>query len=231
VQYIKVAFPSLDEVNILKFLSVLNADQLARIGSIIYKDHDRHHPMGAMGNIKSSKLLIVRAAISQMRDWNRQRATGKADVGYLLPVMHNTEPTNYDEIINQGFVTNLQLLQTSGLQHLVEEWKADANNYYSRLKNYYHYLRQRFPDAHLDFLRKLIPIGHETTFHMTIPPTQAMYTTDLRGTTGNDISNRWIAEQIRELTMSKNPFLRDVYTEQSGESLDFDSAEQYAGRV
>lgn len=228
IQYIKVAFPSIEELDILNWLNTLSDDQKAQIGSIIFKGHDRHHPMRNMGNIKGDKVYIVKAALAQLRDFNRQRSMGRADVGYALPLMHSPKPLDYGEIIQNGFILPPQIREMYYLKEFEEEWKEDVNSYYFRLLAFYRFLRERFPEHNLDFIRDLIPLGHKSTFHMSPPISQASYIGDLRTTGGNDVANILIMEQINSILVESSPFLRDI---EQGRPFDLNNPSLFADRT
>ncbi len=230
MQYICTAYPNLKESTVLSWLATLDDQAKREIGSIIFQNHTRHEKMGNLGDIRGDKLFVLNTALAQLRDFNRHRALGRQDIGYLLNFDYNeNDQVDYEAMIANGFNTSSKIIKTEGLQHLQGQWEADANAYYQKLMEFYKYLAARFPNKDLTVIRKLLPLGHQTRMHLSGPPTQLDYFTDQRSTTGNDISNRDMAHDMLTLIQNSDPFLVGMTEDIS--APDYNSRQQFSERT
>jgi len=200
LQYILVCYPRLREATLLEWLSTLGDETISQLSIIVFKNHTRHEKMGSLGDIRGDRIFVLNTAIAQLRDLNRHRTFGRQDIGFLSQFDYGRKgKVDYEAMISEGFNMSSKIIGTDGLKHLESEWSTDANTYYSRLMNYYQFLKQRFPHVDLDFIRKLLPLGHNTRMHLSASPIHLDYFVDQRATPGNDQSNADMIDQMLEL--------------------------------
>lgn len=205
LQYILVSYPRLKEAAVLQWLSTLDDDTIRQMSIIVFRNHTRHEKMGMLGDIRGDRIFVLNTAIAQLRDLNRHRTFGRQDIGFLSQ-MDYTEEVDYEAMISEGFNMSSKIMGTDGLRQFEGEWRNDANAYYGRLMNYYQFLKARFPDIDLGFVRKLLPLGHNTRMHLSASPNHLSYFTDQRATPGNDQSNADIVSRMLD-TMHTDPSL------------------------
>lgn len=190
MQYILVAYPRLNEETVLQWLSTLDEQQIRELSLIVFKNHTRHEKMGNLGDIRGDRIFVLNTAIAQLRDLNRHRTFGRQDIAFLSQIDYATDSDiDYEAMISEGFNISSKIVETTGLKHLRGEWVTDANMYYTRVMDFYRYLKERFPDTPLHLIRKLLPLGHNTRMHLSASPAHLDYFFDQRSTPGNDQSN------------------------------------------
>lgn len=213
MQYILVAYPRLTEEIVLEWLSCLDANQIRALSMIVFKGHTRHEKMGNLGDIRGDRIFVLNTAIAQLRDLNRHRTFGRQDIAFLSQIDYAQDGhVDYEAMISEGFNMSSKIVETTGLQHLKTEWAADANIYYTRVMDFYNYLKQRFPNTDLHLIRKLLPLGHNTRMHLSASPAHLDYFLDQRSTPGNDQSNADIVAKMID-TLETDPSLAGLYAQ------------------
>ncbi len=213
MQYILVAYPRLAEESVLQWLSTLSEDQIRELSYIVFKNHTRHEKMGNLGDIRGDRIFVLNTAIAQLRDLNRHRTFGRQDIAFLSQIDYAADgEVDYEAMISEGFNMSSKIVETTGLQHLKGEWATDANIYYSRVMDFYRYLKQRYPNTDLHLIRKLLPLGHNTRMHLSASPAHLDYFFDQRSTPGNDQSNADIVGKMIA-TLESDPSLAGLYAQ------------------
>lgn len=199
MQYILAIYPELDELEVIAYLESLPDEAKSKIGSIIFQGHDHHNLMRNMGDVRGT-LFAIETAIAYVRDFNRHRAMGR-----FIPLLENKD---FATALSSGFNLNYQMHNTEIFKDLSEAWAESFEEYYRRLKEIYEYaVALGIEDT--SFLVNLLPLAHQTKFHMSGPLTQLLYLTSLRSAEGGDFAYRDIADKIRD-GLSDDPFLSTI---------------------
>jgi len=179
MQYIKTLHPSLNESDILKFISNLSDDDLSKLGKIIFSDHNHHNLMRNAGDTRGV-TFATKTSLAYTRDLVRHRAMGR-----FIPIL---ETKNYREIINSGYNNNFQINNAIYLKDFKNDWDSDFEKLYDMIFE----LLDLFEDEGLESheLLSILPLAHQVTMHISGPITQFNYMNSLRVALGGDYGYR-----------------------------------------
>ncbi|BCX13739.1 MAG: hypothetical protein KatS3mg085_271 [Candidatus Dojkabacteria bacterium] len=216
LSYISVLYPSVNENEILKFISKLDKKTKSKIGEIILKDHNHHNLMQRIGDVRGQLILVSKTSVAYIRDLNRQRATGR--------LIHMIESSDVESILKEGFHINFQLVKTRALSDLVPKWIETFETYYKKVWEFYSKIDTFLePKADRTFIYNILPLAHSAKMHMSAPPTQWVYLTSLRLGHGADFGYKyWVYLMLEELRKDNSFFanLHSKFSEPDPNSLD-----------
>lgn len=219
-QYLTAAFPEASEENLKTYVDNLNPSLKKGYGEIIFNEHTHHELMRNLGDVRGT-LFSMETAIGYERDLNRQRAFGR----YIVAL----ETDNFDPILRTGFNMNHQIVNATYWQQFEGQWRKDAEKYQRMVFDLDNLLAREINGYNSRVLQDILPLGQQTRMHMSGPPTQMSYMTNLRIGLGGDFGYRKVVWDMLEQYRDLDPVLAGI-SQRLEEEPDVNDVEQILGR-
>ena len=225
-QKINILYPYIEIKELVRFTKNINKKQKEEIIKIIFANHNKHKQLPIFDDV-GPFTFVLNAAISEVRDMNRHRASRRF---IPLPLIYGKklDYTTSLGIINKGYILPLYLLKIKEMKNLTININKDIKKQFKLINNIIYRVKKLYGEnADFSFIYDLMPFCTNVPLIMHQSFRQMHYMPKLRNGVGGQINYRQLAWEMGNI-FSKKLNTKNTFT--PGNPPNVYSKEEFFGR-
>lgn len=194
-QRINLLYPGIDLCYLVSWLENEDVSTVKQMLEILLDGHDHHKQLYLFDDI-GPNTYVLNAAISEVRDLNRHRASRRF---IPLPLIQGTK-TNFDtaiSIVNRGYILPLYLTELEGMGEIREEIEQDVEEVFNDIRFLIEHIADLYgEDADFGFIYNLLPFCTKVPLVLHQGIRQNVYFPHLRNGLGGQVNYRQLAHEV-----------------------------------